>query len=86
MTPARSRKFLRGSLLVVTLLGTAALWSGCGSDGVGTIHIDPPKARTDLMRTGAGVAPVAIARPSESGTPRTAVPRSATKNHVPKNR
>ena len=39
------------------MLAGAALWSGCGSDGAGTIHIESPKARKQMMQTGAGTTP-----------------------------
>jgi hypothetical protein len=70
--------------LVVILLAGAALVSGCGSDGAGSIHIESPKARRETMKTGAGVAPTAIAKPSSSGTPRKSIPRTAIKNHAQK--
>jgi hypothetical protein len=86
MTPPRSPKVLLGSLLAISLPAGAAICSGCGSDGAGTIHIDSPKARRQVMQTGAGVTPTATAKPSPSGMPRKSVPRSATKNHVPQSR
>jgi hypothetical protein len=84
MTPKRGPKFLCGSLFVINLLAGVVPWSGCGSDGEGTIYIESPKARKQMMRTGAGTMPTATTKPSTSGAPPKAVPHTATKNHVPK--
>jgi hypothetical protein len=84
MTATGGPKFLCGSLFVITLLAGVVLWSGCGSDGAGTMHIESPRARKLMMRTGAGTTPTATTKPSASGAPPKAVPRTATKNRVPK--
>ncbi len=86
MTSTRRDKLRFPTSLGFHLLAGAALCSGCGSDGAGTIHIDSPKAKKDVMKTGAGVAPVAIAQRSPSGKTQKSVPRSANKNLVLKNR
>jgi hypothetical protein len=57
MTPTRGPKFPYGFLFVITLLAGVVPWSGCGSDGAGTIHIESPKARKQMMQTGAGPTP-----------------------------
>jgi hypothetical protein len=85
MSPAQHSKFLRQSLLIANLLACAAFCSGCGADGAGSIHIDSPKAKKQTTQTGAGVAPLATAKPSRSGTPQKSVPRSVSINHAPKN-
>jgi hypothetical protein len=71
-------------LFVITLLAGVVPWSGCGFDGAGTMHIESPKARKQMMRTGAGTTPTATTKPSASGAPPKAVPHTATKNRVPK--
>ena len=58
MSPVRSSKFLLRSLLIANLLVGAAVFSGCGPDGAGSIHIDSPKATQKMPnrrggRTGA---------------------------------
>jgi hypothetical protein len=83
---AHSRKFLLESVLTGSLLASSALWSGCGSDGAGTIHIASSKSRRQLVQTGAGVAPTATAKPAPSGIPGKSAPRSAIKNLVTKKR
>ncbi len=85
MSSARHSKFLLQYLLIASLLTSAAVCSGCGADGAGSIHIDSPKAKKLMMRTGSGVAPTATAKPSPSKTPQKPVPRSVNINHVPKN-
>jgi hypothetical protein len=72
--------------LAVTALACIALWSGCGFDGAGTVHIDSPKARKQTMQTGAGVAPTTTAKPSPSAESQNSVLSSVSKNRVPKNR
>src|SRR5262249_51584725 len=82
--PARSPHFLLGSSLVGSLLAAAALGSGCGSDGAGTIHIASSKSRRQIMQTGAGLVPAPAAKLSPSGMPRKTVPRPRIKTPVPK--
>jgi hypothetical protein len=60
MTPTRGPNFLCGSLFVINLLAGVVLWSGCGSDGAGTMHIDSPKARKQTVQTGAGPTPTTM--------------------------
>ena len=86
MTPPRSPKLLRGFLLVVILLAGAALGSGCGSDGAGSIHIESSEARREMMKTGAGVAPTAVDKSGSLATPRKSVPGTANKNRTQKKR
>ncbi len=66
MTSTRHRKFLRGRLPAITLLAGVSLWTGCGSDGAGTIHIDSPKARRQMVNTDAGAPPTGSARPNSA--------------------
>jgi hypothetical protein len=84
MTPTRSPKFLRQSLLSTNLLSAAALSSGCGPDGAGTIHIESPKARKQMMQTGAGTTPTPTIKLSPSATHQISVPRSAIRSHARK--
>jgi hypothetical protein len=84
MTSTRRHRFRLGSWLVVTLLAGTVLWSGCGSDGAGTIHIESSKARRQRLQSGASAAPAAAARLNPSGTPGMSVPRSTIKNRVGK--
>ena len=86
MNPARSPKLLRGFWLVVILLAGAAIGSGCGSDGAGSIHIESSQARREMMKTGAGVAPTAVDKSGSLGTPRKPVPSTAIKNRPHKKR
>jgi hypothetical protein len=67
VTPTRSHKFLLRTLLVANLLAASGLGIGCSPDGAGTIHIDSPKARKQIMQIGARVAPAATAKPGAPG-------------------
>jgi hypothetical protein len=69
MTSTRRDRFRFPTSLGVPLLAGVALCSGCGSDGAGSIHIDSPKAKKLMMRTGSRVAPTATARPGRPGIP-----------------
>jgi hypothetical protein len=84
MTSTRNHSPLLGSRLVVNLLAGTILWSGCGSDVAGTIHIESSKARRQKLQTGASAAPAAAARLNPSGKPGMSVPRSKIKNRVGK--
>jgi hypothetical protein len=82
MSPARHSKFLLQSLLIANLLADAAVCSGCGSDGAGSIHIDSPKARKKLMQSGAGIAPTATAKPALPEINSKSISRAAIKTPV----
>ena len=85
MTPNRGSTFLFGLLLVVNLMVGVTFWSGCGSNGPGTIHIESSKARRQMMQTGAGLSPTA-AKPSPSAAARKPISRSTFKGGVLKKR
>jgi hypothetical protein len=73
-------------LLLVVLLAGTAVSSGCGSDGTGTIHIDSPKARKQMMQARAGLAPAATSKRDVAGTLGKSPPRSTIKNRATNNR
>jgi hypothetical protein len=84
MSPARQSKFLLQSLLIANLLADAAVCSGCGSDGAGTIHVDSPKVKKLMMLTGSGVATTATAKPALPGITPKSVSRAAVRTSVRK--
>jgi hypothetical protein len=86
MTRTRSHTLPLRTSLAVTSLAGVVLWSGCGSDGAGTIHIDSPKSRKQTMQAGAGVAPTTTVEPSPSAESQNSAPSSVNKSRVPKNR
>ncbi len=79
MTPTRTQKRLSRALLVVNLLAASACSIGCDPEGAGTIHIDSPKAKKQIMQTGAGVAPEVTAKPGPAvGRASTSLSRRET--------
>jgi hypothetical protein len=84
MTSTRREKLRFRTSLVANLLAGAALCSGCGADGAGTIHIESSKAKKQFMQIGAGVAPIASAKPGPAETPRKSIPRSAIQKQLSK--
>jgi hypothetical protein len=86
MTPARFSSFPRRCLLLLTLLGGASFSTGCGSDGAGTIHIESPKARRQMMQTGGGNAATATGKPGATGTVPKPPAHSTIKSHASKKR
>jgi hypothetical protein len=86
MTPTRRQRLLLRWLPLVVLLDGAAVLSGCGSDGAATVHIDSPKARKQMMQSGAGVAPAATSKRDAARKLGNSPPRPTIKNHAPRNR
>jgi hypothetical protein len=84
MTPTRNPKPLTAGLLFLTLLVGVSLWNGCGCDGAGTIHIESPKARRQVVQNGAAAATEATAKPDASVMRRKSPGRSAIKKHAAK--
>ncbi len=86
MCVRRRCPFLHRTPMIVTVLAGAITWSGCGSDGAGTIHIESAKARKQTMQTGAGLSTAANAKPSPPATVGKPVTRSTIHNTVRKKR
>ena len=84
MTSTRRDRLRFRTWLGANLLWGVTLCSGCGSDSAGTIHVDSPKAKKLMMRTGSGVAPTSTAKPGLSGIPPKSVARAAIKTKVGK--
>ena len=80
------RPELRLGVLLAGLVATTALWSGCGSDGAETIHINSPQARRQTMQTGAGPTPSGAMTPGTSGAPVKSVARAPARRGVGKAR
>ena len=74
------------TFLVADLIGASAVLGGCSPEGAGTIHIDSPKAKKQMMQTGAGSASTATSKPVPSAKTQMPVPGSANNNPTSKNR
>jgi hypothetical protein len=86
MCPTRHPELRLGVLRLTCLVAATALWSGCGSDGAGTIHMNSPQARRQTMQTGAGPTPSGAMTPATSGAPVKSVARTPAKGGVGKAR
>ncbi len=86
MIPRRHPRFPLELSLVLGLLAATALWSGCGPDGAGTIHIESPQSRRQTIQTGEGLTPSGAMKPGSSATPGKSLARPAIKNGVGKKR
>jgi hypothetical protein len=82
MCPTRRPALRLEFLLLANLVASTALWSGCGSEGAGTIHINSPQASRQTMREGAGLTPTGAMNPGTSATPGKSPARPAIKSGV----
>jgi hypothetical protein len=79
MLLTRRQVLLFRKSLVVSLFTVSAISIGCGPEGAGSIHINSPKSKQEMIKIGAGDAPTLTATPGPRPKSRSTSKKGAQK-------